>query len=69
MASLFPEKALQKTTASVFEIIAGAARRGSDELMLEADASSIATPMTMVSMRNLTTGQQKKPISCKPAPF
>ena len=69
MAGLSPEKALRKTTASVFEIIAGAARRGSDELMLETDASSIATPMTMVSMRNLTTGQQKKSISFKPAPF
>jgi len=48
-----PAKILQRTTASVFEIIASAAKRGADELMLESDAKSIVTPMAMVQMRQL----------------
>ncbi|MGU3576199.1 pyridoxal kinase PdxY [Brucellaceae bacterium C25G] len=47
------EKALQSTTASVFEIMVRAAKRGADELMLEADAASLSTPMAMVQMRRL----------------
>ena len=47
------EKALQATTASVFEIIARAAKRGADELMLETDAQSLAHPMAMVQLRRL----------------
>ena len=50
-------KALQKTTASVFEIVAGAAKRGADELMLETDAASITRPMAMVQMRNVSEPQ------------
>jgi len=50
-------KALRKTTASVFEIVAGAAKRGADELMLETDAASITRPMALVQMRNLATPQ------------
>lgn len=48
------EQVLQRTTASVFEIMARSAKRGADELMLEADASSLSTPMAMVQMRRLT---------------
>lgn len=51
-------KALQQTTASVFEIVAGAAKRGADELMLESDAGSITRPMAMVQTRNLATTQK-----------
>jgi pyridoxine kinase len=47
------EKALQGTTAAVFEVMARAAKRGADELMLEADASSLSSPMAMVQMRRL----------------
>lgn len=47
------EKALQTTTASVFEIMVRAAKRGADELMLEADAASLSSPMAMVQMRQL----------------
>jgi pyridoxine kinase len=46
-------KVLQKTTASVFEIVAGAAKRNADELMLETDARSIVSPMTVVQIRQL----------------
>lgn len=53
MSGMNDEKALQTTTASVFEILARAAKRGSDELMLEADASSLERPMAMVQMRRL----------------
>ena len=53
MDGLPPEKALQMTTAAVFEIIARAAKRGADELMLETDAQSLAHPMAMVQMRRL----------------
>lgn len=47
-------KALQTTTAAVFEILARTARRGGDELQLETDAQSLAHPMAMVQMRRLS---------------
>lgn len=47
------ERALQLATASVYEILARTAKRGSDELTLETDAESLATPMAMVHMRRL----------------
>ncbi|PYE87994.1 pyridoxal kinase PdxY [Phyllobacterium leguminum] len=53
MAGLPLEKALQATTAAVFEVMARAAKRGADELMLEADSSSFSTPMAMVQVRRL----------------
>lgn len=53
MENLPEERALMTATASVFEIVARTARRGADELTLEQDASSIATPMAMVNMRAL----------------
>jgi len=53
MEDLAEERALATATASVFEIVARTAKRGADELTLEQDASSIATPMAMVNMRRL----------------
>ena len=53
MAGTDEERALQLATASVYEILARTARRGSDELTLETDASSLTTPMAMVHMRRL----------------
>lgn len=53
MEGLPEERALMMATASVFEIVARTAKRGADELTLEQDASSIATPMAMVQMRRL----------------
>ena len=47
------ERALQMTTASVFEILARSVKRGADELMLSEDYSSFAAPMAMVQMRQL----------------
>ena len=47
-------KALQSTTASVFEILARTAKRGGDELQLETDAESLSHPMAMVQLRHLT---------------
>ena len=47
------EKALQMTTASVFEILARTVKRGADELMLFEDYSSFLTPMAMVQIRQL----------------
>lgn len=47
------EKALQMTAAAVFEVLARAVKRGSNELMLETDAQSLAHPMAMVQMRRL----------------
>ncbi len=47
-------KALQTTTAAVFEILARTAKRGADELTLETDAASLAHPMAMVQLRHLT---------------
>lgn len=53
LSGLSEEKILQGTTAAVFEILARSAKRGADELMLEADASSLVTPMAMVQTRRL----------------
>ncbi|MEO3387265.1 pyridoxal kinase PdxY [Mesorhizobium sp. CAU 1741] len=49
------EKALQMTAAAVFEVVARAVKRGSDELMLETDAQSLSHPMAMVQTRRLVT--------------
>jgi pyridoxine kinase len=46
-------KALQSTTASVFEILARTAKRGADELTLETDSQSLSHPMAMVHLRHL----------------
>lgn len=53
MSGMKPEKSLQMATAAVFEIIARATKRGSNELMLETDAQSFSHPMAMVQMRRL----------------
>jgi pyridoxine kinase len=47
-------KALQSTTASVFEILARTTKRGADELQIETDAQSLSHPMAMVQLRHLT---------------
>jgi pyridoxine kinase len=47
------ERALQMTTAAVFEILARSVKRGADELMLSEDYSSFSTPMAMVQLRQL----------------
>lgn len=47
------EKALQATTAAVYEILARTTKRGADELTLETDADSLKSPMAMVQMRHL----------------
>lgn len=53
------EKALQMAISSVFEVLSRTTRRGADELALESDASSLATPMAMVQMRQLLHPSQK----------
>lgn len=50
-----PQKALQSTTAAVFELVARARKRGADELMLETDQDSLMHPMSMVQMRQLAS--------------
>jgi pyridoxine kinase len=47
------ERALQMTTAAVFEIIARSVKRGADELMLSEDYASFSNPMAMVQLRQL----------------
>lgn len=53
------DKALQGTTASVFEILARTAKRGADELTLESDANSLVRPFAMVQMRQLTFRKER----------
>lgn len=60
LEGLSEERALQMATASVFEIIARTVKRGADELTLEQDASSLATPMAMVQMRRLLHPSQMR---------
>jgi pyridoxine kinase len=60
MSGMDEEKALQLATASVYEVLARAVKRGSDELTLAADAASLATPMAMVQMRHLMHPAQRR---------
>ena len=53
LSGMSEEKALQLATASIFEILARTAKRGSDELGLETDSASLSAPMAMVQMRHL----------------
>jgi len=53
LKGLAPGEALRRATASVFEALARAAKRGADELMLETDASSLSAPMAMVKLREV----------------
>lgn len=53
LSGLGSEKALQTTTATVFEILARTRKRGADELTLEIDSDSLRHPMAMVQMRRL----------------
>ncbi len=55
------ERALKATIASVFEVMARAAKRASDEIMLAEDANSLAHPMAMVQMRRLAMPVRKEP--------
>lgn len=59
LAGVPDERALQLTTASVFEVLARTAKRGGDELTLESDASSLSTPMALVQMRHLMHPAQR----------
>ena len=52
-------KSLQKTTASLAEIMLLAARTGSDELPLEAALASIIRPRTPIVARRLLTKRKK----------
>lgn len=54
------ERALQMTTAAVFEILARSVKRGADELMLSEDYASFATPMAMVQVRHLIHPSRKR---------
>ena len=64
-----PLKALQLTTSSVFEIVAGAAKRQANELMLETDAQSISRPMSMVQMRTIALVDSSASTAKRPAVF
>lgn len=59
LAGVPDERALQLTTASVFEVLARTAKRSGDELTLESDASSLSTPMALVQMRHLMHPAQR----------
>lgn len=47
------DEALRKATASAFEALARASRRGADELMLAEDTDCLLHPMAMVHLRHL----------------
>lgn len=53
LSGMSEEKALQTATASVYEVLARTAKRGSEELTLEQDSSSLSTPLAMVQLRHL----------------
>lgn len=59
LSGLGEEQALQLATASVYEILARTMKRGSDELTLTSDASSLSTPMALVQMRRLMHPAQR----------
>jgi pyridoxine kinase len=47
-------------TASVLEVVARAAKRGADELMLQTDAASLSHPVAMVTVRQLLQPRRRK---------
>jgi pyridoxine kinase len=53
-------RALEMTTASVLEVVARAAKRGADELMLQTDAASLSHPVAMVTVRQLLQPRRRK---------
>lgn len=61
LSGMDEEKVLQLATASVFELIARTAKRGSDELTLSSDAASLSRPMAMVQTRRLLHPAARKP--------
>lgn len=48
LLGIAPAEALRRATAATYETLARAAGRGADELMLETDAASLASPAAMV---------------------
>ncbi|MFB2567149.1 pyridoxal kinase PdxY [Rhizobium sp. IMFF44] len=60
LSGMDEERALQLTTASVFEVLARAVKRGSNELTLAVDSASLSTPMAMVQLRHLVHPVQRK---------
>ena len=61
LSGVTPEKALQSTTATVFELLARTTKRGADELTIETDLDSLKHPMAMVQMRRLGRLTPKEP--------
>jgi pyridoxine kinase len=55
LEGLKPVEALEKATSSIFEVMSRAARRGSDELMPQADSKSLVQPVSPVTMRTIAT--------------
>lgn len=55
------EEALRLSSSSVFEIAARSIRAGADELLLQAEAASLTTPMASVAIRHLVSpGSRRK---------
>lgn len=54
LAGVALPEALRLTTASVFEVVSRASRRGSDELMLETDSNCLSHPSASVQIRRLS---------------
>lgn len=61
LSGMEEERALELATASVFELIGRTARRGSDELTLASEASSLVRPMAMVETRRLFRAAPRRP--------
>ena len=53
------EKALARTTASVFEMVVRSARAGSDELLLAAEQMVLDRPSAMTSIRRLAVARRR----------
>lgn len=65
-----PERALQLSSAAVFEILAQSAKRGADELCLIEEQARLETPMAMVTMRRIgPPALARKGVVAKPTPL
>jgi pyridoxine kinase len=60
LSGMSEEQALRLATSSAFEILARTVRDGAGELQLPAHASSLATPMAAVAMRQLETAAVRR---------
>ena len=63
VSGMTPETAVERATASVFEMVARSVQAGSDELLIAREQASLVSPMAMVQTRRLAMPRTKPKVS------